>query len=176
MNIRTLINRLDEINRRDFLKGLGAAAGTAAAGKIPNFAPAAASMAAPAIQALSSYDLGEWANTPWAPLIKSLLNGGFDFKNIIKSIIYDASLTDTEVDQVPWSSVLTDKEETDLENMLGPLWEEEINNEANKFNILAKLNKADLIATLMGTKEEQKTFRERLEARGKFEIGRIQRR
>ena len=46
---------------------------------------------------------------------------------------------------------------------------EEINNEANKFNILAKLNKADLIATLMGTKEEQKTFRERLEARGKFD-------
>ena len=45
----------------------------------------------------------------------------------------------------------------------------EINNEANKFNILAKLNKADLIATLMGTKEEQKTFRERLEARGKFD-------
>jgi hypothetical protein len=46
---------------------------------------------------------------------------------------------------------------------------QEINNEANKFNILAKLNKADLIATLMGTKEEQKTFRERLEARGKFD-------
>ena len=46
---------------------------------------------------------------------------------------------------------------------------EEINNEANKFNILAKLNKADLIATLMGTKEEQKLFRERLEARGKFD-------
>jgi len=46
---------------------------------------------------------------------------------------------------------------------------EEIDNEANKFNILAKLNKADLIATLMGTKEEQKLFRERLEARGKFD-------
>ena len=46
---------------------------------------------------------------------------------------------------------------------------EDANNEANKFNILAKLNKQQLIAALTGSKEEQKTYREKLESKGKFD-------
>ncbi len=46
---------------------------------------------------------------------------------------------------------------------------EEANNEANKFNILAKLNKEDLTRALTGSLEEQKIFRDRLESRNRFD-------
>ncbi len=45
----------------------------------------------------------------------------------------------------------------------------EINNEARKFNILAKLNEADLKATLLGTAEQQKAFREKLKSQNRFD-------
>lgn len=124
MNIRTLIDRLDEIDRRGFLKGLGAAGVAAATGiKLP--AAAAASPIAPAVSAAAmAVDLGHWANTPFEPLIKSLLGAGFNFKSIVRSFNYslDPSMMDS------WEGVVTDEERTDLKTKLGPSWIYEIYN------------------------------------------------
>lgn len=109
MNIRTLIDRLDEIDRRGFLKGLGAAGVAAATGMIPS---------APAATTLSSALLSRYDTDPLlAKIWRSLLNAGFSPDDATGYIDY-------HFDSGIWADALSPSENKELIKKLGEdFWE-----------------------------------------------------
>ena len=115
MNIRTLVNRLDEISRRDVLKGIGAAGVAAATGTIPS---------APAATTLSSTLLSRYDTDPLlAKIWRSLLNAGFSPDDATGYIDYHFS-------SGIWWDALSPSEDKELTKKLGEDFLEVIEDQA----------------------------------------------
>lgn len=139
MNIRDLLTRLDEINRRDFLKKIGATGAAAVGGAIPNAISAVASnVLAP--------QLMSWMHPP--VIWQSLLGAGFEadaIKNYLKYLL-DSGIT---------RDALTSDEINSLVKALGNNWEEIVVDRADEldtdyFSVISKIINKPTVADKMG--------------------------